>query len=124
MRDSFRDEVSGFVTKSKNSKLENINLYYLGNFGVVCQYSENITVDRCNFAPRPGSGRTNAGFADFIQVSGCRGMVDIKNSRFIGAHDDPINIHVRKNSSSVIQAKAVDGLVIRCNFRYGEKERI
>lgn len=93
MRDSFRDEVSGFVTKSKNIRLENINLYYLGNFGVVCQYSENITVDRCNFAPRPGSGRTNAGFADFIQVSGCRGMVDIKNSRFIGAHDDPINIH-------------------------------
>lgn len=73
--------------------MENINFYYLGNFGVVCQYSENITVDRCNFAPRPGSGRTNAGFADFIQVSGCRGMIDIKNSRFVGAHDDPINIH-------------------------------
>ncbi len=93
MRDSFRDEVSGFVNNSKNIKLENINFYYLGNFGVVCQYSENITVDRCNFAPRPGSGRTNAGFADFIQVSGCRGMIDIRNSRFIGAHDDPINIH-------------------------------
>lgn len=93
MRDSFRDEVSGFITQSKNIQLENINLYYLGNFGVVCQYSENITVDRCNFAPRPGSGRTNAGFADFIQVSGCRGMIDIKNSRFVGAHDDPINIH-------------------------------
>lgn len=93
MRDSFRDEVSGFVNRSKDVQLENINLFYLGNFGVVCQYSENITVDRCNFAPRPGSGRTNAGFADFIQVSGCRGMVDIKNSRFYGAHDDPINIH-------------------------------
>lgn len=93
MRDSFRDEVSGFVNRSKGILLENINFYYLGNFGVVCQYSENITVDRCNFAPRPGSGRTNAGFADFIQVSGCRGMIDIKNSRFIGAHDDPINIH-------------------------------
>lgn len=93
MRDSFRDEVSGFVNRSKAIQLENMNFYYLGNFGVVCQYSEDITVDRCNFAPRPDSGRTNAGFADFIQVSGCRGMIDIKNSRFVGAHDDPINIH-------------------------------
>lgn len=93
IRDSFRDEVSGFVNQSKNVQLENINFYYLGNFGVVCQYSENVTFDRCNFAPRPDSGRTNAGFADFIQISGCRGMIDIKNSRFSGAHDDPINIH-------------------------------
>lgn len=93
MRDSFRDEVSGFVNRSQTIQLENMNFYYLGNFGVVCQYSEDITVDRCNFAPRPDSGRTNAGFADFIQVSGCRGMIDIKNSRFVGAHDDPINIH-------------------------------
>lgn len=93
MRDSFRDEVSGFVNRSKNVQLENLNFYYLGNFGVVCQYSENVTFDRCNFAPRPDSGRTNAGFADFIQVSGCRGMIDIRNSRFSGAHDDPINIH-------------------------------
>lgn len=93
MRDSFRDEVSGFVNRSKNVQLENLNFYYLGNFGVVCQYSENVTFNRCNFAPRPDSGRTNAGFADFIQVSGCRGMIDIRNSRFSGAHDDPINIH-------------------------------
>lgn len=93
MRDSFRDKVSGFVNRSKNVQLENLNFYYLGNFGVVCQYSENVTFDRCNFAPRPDSGRTNAGFADFIQVSGCRGMIDIRNSRFSGAHDDPINIH-------------------------------
>lgn len=93
IRDSFRDEVSGFVNRSKNVQLENLNFYYLGNFGVVCQYSENVTFDRCNFAPRPDSGRTNAGFADFIQVSGCRGMIDIRNSRFSGAHDDPINIH-------------------------------
>ena len=93
IRDAIRDEVCGFINQSKNVRLENIHFYYLGNFGVVCQTSENITVDKCDFGPRPGSGRTNAGFADFIQVSGCKGMVDIKDSRFVGAHDDPINIH-------------------------------
>lgn len=93
IRDSIRDEVCGFVYKCKNIKFENINFYYLGNFGIVCQTSENITFDHSSFAPKSGSGRTNAGFADFIQVSGCRGMIDISNSRFMGAHDDPINIH-------------------------------
>lgn len=93
LRDGIRDEVCGFIHKSKNIRFENTNFYFLGNFGVVCQYSEDITVDNANFAPEPGSGRTNAGFADFIQVSGCKGHIDIKNSRFVSAHDDPINIH-------------------------------
>ncbi len=93
IRDAIRDEVCGLIERSKDIRLENINFYYLGNFGVVAQNSENITVDRSVFVPEPGSGRTNAGFADFLQVSGCKGLIDIKNSRFAGAHDDPINIH-------------------------------
>lgn len=93
MRDAIRDEVCGFIYRSKNVSLENVNFYYLGNFGVVCQYSENVAFSHSNFLPKPGSGRTNAGFADFIQVSGCKGMVDISNCNFAGAHDDPINVH-------------------------------
>lgn len=93
IRDAIRDEVCGFVQQSKNVAFEDVNFYYLGNFGIVGQYSENITFDHCWFAPEPGSGRTNAGFADFLQMSGCKGLIDIKNSHFSGAHDDPINIH-------------------------------
>ena len=93
MRDGIRDEVCGFINRSENIRLENVNFYYLGNFGVVCQYSENISFEHCNFMPKPGSGRTNAGFADFIQVSGCKGKVRISNCNFSGAHDDPINVH-------------------------------
>lgn len=111
IRDAIRDEVCGFVNQSKNVRLENIHFYYLGNFGVVCQTSENITVDKCDFGPRPGSGRTNAGFADFIQVSGCKGMVDIKDSRFVGAHDDPINIH--GTHLKVIELTAPDRAKVR-----------
>lgn len=93
MRDAVRDEVCGFIHKSSNVKFENVKFYYLGNFGVVGQYSENISFENTIFAPEPGSGRTNAGFADFIQISGCKGLIEIKNSHFSGAHDDPINIH-------------------------------
>ena len=93
MRDAIRDEVCGFVNRSENIRFENTNFYYLGNFGVVCQYSKDVSFLHSNFAPKQGSGRTNAGFADFIQVSGCKGLIDIRDCVFSGAHDDPINVH-------------------------------
>lgn len=93
MRDAVRDEVCGFINRSKNIRLENVNFYYLGNFGVVSQFTENVSIIHSNFSPKPGSGRTNAGFADFIQASGCKGLVEISDCNFACAHDDPINVH-------------------------------
>ena len=93
MRDGIRREVCGLIWRSKGVRLENVRIYFLGNFGVVGQVSEDISIHRCWFAPEEGSGRTNAGFADFVQMSGCRGLIDITDTKFAGAHDDPINIH-------------------------------
>lgn len=93
MRDAIRDEVCGFINRSENVRLENVNFYYLGNFGVISQYTDGVALEHCNFMPKPGSGRTNAGFADFVHVSGCKGKVRVVNCNFSGAHDDPINVH-------------------------------
>lgn len=93
MRDAIRDEVCGLIQYSRDIRLENIRIYYAGNFGIVSQYSENLAFEQLYFEPEPGSGRTNTGFADFLQVSGCKGKVQIQNCRFTGAHDDPINVH-------------------------------
>lgn len=93
MRDAIRDEACGLIQYSKDVTLENIHLAFLGNFGLVGQMSEDITYRHLTFAPEEGSGRTCAGFADFVQMSGCKGQILIENSRFTGAHDDPINIH-------------------------------
>lgn len=108
MRDAIRREVCGLIWQSKDVRLDNVRVYYLSNFGVVGQVSENISIHRCWFAPEEGSGRTNAGFADFIQMSGCRGLVNITDTKFAGAHDDPINVHgthlqiVRATSSNTL----------------------
>ncbi len=93
MRDGYRDEACGLIQYSKNVTLENVHLAFLGNFGLVGQMSENITYRHLTFAPEAESGRTCAGFADFVQMSGCKGKILIENSRFTGAQDDPINIH-------------------------------
>lgn len=93
MRNAIRDQVCGFIHLSKNIALEHLNLHFLGNFGIVAQYSENLTYKYLNCEPEYGSNRTCAGFADFVQMSGCKGKICIIHSRFEGAQDDPVNIH-------------------------------
>jgi hypothetical protein len=88
-----REEPGAFIWESKNVTLRSINAHYLQTFGIVGQFSEDITIDRVNFAPAPDSGRSTASFADFVQLSGIKGTVTITGSVFDGPHDDPINIH-------------------------------
>ncbi len=93
LRHTIRNEVAALICNSKDVRLENLELNFIGNFGLVGQCTENITYDNICCRPRIGSARTDAGFADFVQMSGCRGKLKIVNSYFEGAHDDPINIH-------------------------------
>lgn len=93
MRHSLRTEVAGFISESENITLSNLQLRFMGNFGIVAQTSKDITYRNVECAPDPESGRTCAGFADFFQVSGCKGMVEIADCRFDGSQDDPINVH-------------------------------
>lgn len=111
MRHSFRTEVAGFINRSKNVVLDGLALHFMGNFGIVAQYTENVTYSNLVCAPEEGSGRTCAGFADFLQVSGCRGLVKIDGCRFAGAHDDPINVH--GTHLRVVDQPAEDRLVVR-----------
>jgi hypothetical protein len=88
-----REEPGAFIWESRNVTLRSINAHYLQTFGIVGQFSEDITIDRVNFAPDPLSGRSTASFADFVQLSGIKGDVTITGNVFDGPHDDPINIH-------------------------------
>lgn len=115
MRHSIRNEACAFINLSKDISLSNIEFNFLGNFGIVGQYSENLTYDNIRCRPRPGSGRTDAGFADFVQISGCRGKIKITNSYFEGAHDDPINIH-----GTHLRVVKSDGDRVTVRFMHGQ----
>ena len=93
MRHSFRTEVAGFVNCSSDVRLDSLTLRFMGNFGIVAQNSRNLAYRSLTCAPDPDSGRTCCGFADFLQISGCGGMISVTDSYFAGAHDDPINVH-------------------------------
>ncbi len=111
MRHSFRTEAAGFINRSSGIKLQNINFNFLGNFGIVSQTSRNISFLNLNFEPAPETGRVNAGFADFLQVSGCAGEITVDNCNFAGSHDDPINVH--GTHLRIVKTISPDSLLLR-----------
>lgn len=111
LRHGIRSEVCGFINRSRDIKFENAEFNFLGNFGLVGQFSENITYDNIRCRPDSGTERTNAGFADFVQMSSCKGCLRIINSYFEGAHDDPVNIH--GTHLVAVASNAPDRLTVR-----------
>lgn len=109
MRTGIRKEVCGFIHRSKDVKLQGLKVYFTGNFGVVGQFSENISLKNCWFGP--SDGRTCAGFADFVQMSGCKGKVLIEQCAFAGSHDDPVNVH--GTHLKIVDMPARNQLVVR-----------
>ena len=93
LRHGIRNEACMFINDCQDIKLSDISFYFMGNFGIVSQFSENLEFERLLCQPNPETERTNAGFADFLQFSSCKGLIQVKKSKFNGSQDDPINIH-------------------------------
>ncbi|MDR1121049.1 MAG: right-handed parallel beta-helix repeat-containing protein [Dysgonamonadaceae bacterium] len=91
IRKHIRDHVGLFVNRSKNVRMENINIHYMHGLGVVSQFSENLTYRHINITP--SRQRTIASFADGMHFSGCKGHIEIDKCNFKGLHDDPVNVH-------------------------------
>jgi hypothetical protein len=92
-REPFRDGCGGFILRSKDIVFKDCAFRFMHGLGVVSQYSENLTFDHVALAPRPGSGRTCAGWADLLHFSGCRGQILVDGCEMSGCNDDPINVH-------------------------------
>ncbi|MCL6458274.1 MAG: right-handed parallel beta-helix repeat-containing protein, partial [Gorillibacterium sp.] len=92
-RDGIRDQVGVFIVESIDIRFSSCGMHFMHGLGMVGQYSENLTFEQMDLSPRAETGRTAAGFADLIHLSGCSGKVRISDNRFIGAHDDAINVH-------------------------------
>jgi hypothetical protein len=92
-RNTFRDYSAIFTRNSKNIEWKNVNVYFMHGMGFVSQFSENISFDNLRVAPRKGSGRTCAAWADILHFSGCKGKILINNCLLSAANDDAVNVH-------------------------------
>lgn len=92
-RNTLRDQVAAALLYSKDVHLKNIHESYVHGFGMMVQMCENVTLDGVIFDSPEKSGRATSSSADDINISGVKGKIEIKNSRFHNPHDDPINVH-------------------------------
>ena len=117
MRNTTRTTPGTLFWESKDVTVKDVNVHFLHGFGMVGQLSDTITLDNVDFTPRPGSGRTTVGFADFIQMSSVKGKVTVKNCTFTNPHDDPINIH---GTYLTVGAVSEDNKTFTLNYRHNE----
>ncbi|MPV48790.1 DUF1349 domain-containing protein [Pseudactinotalea sp. HY160] len=117
MRHLQRDTPAGLIWQSERTSVEDIALHYLHGFGIVGQFSTDISIDRARMVTDPGTWRSTAGFADFIQMSGVAGTVQVTNSLFDDPHDDPINIH-----GTYVQVTGLDRAARQVTLRYMHSE--
>jgi len=110
-REILRDCAGGLVQRSRDITWRNCAIHALGGMGIVHQFSENITYDHVDLAPRPDSGRTTCGWADLLHFSGCKGQILVTDCKMSGSHDDPINVH--GTHLRVVGRPAPDQILVR-----------
>ena len=114
VRDIIRDQVGMFLFESQNITIRNIGVHYMNGLGIVSQYCRNVTMHQVQCAPREGSTRLLASSADFMHFSGCSGKISIDSCRFVGAQDDPINVH----GTNLRAVERVDDYTLHLRFMH------
>ncbi len=111
VRDPYRDNSGGFISLSKNIRIENVKMHYMHGLGIVSQFSENISLVKVVAAPSGNSGRIISSFADCFHFSGCRGNILIDSCVTSGSHDDPVNVH--GTHLKIVSVEANNKLIVR-----------
>ncbi|WP_052446860.1 NPCBM/NEW2 domain-containing protein [Candidatus Soleaferrea massiliensis] len=93
MHGTVRDNPSVLLWESKDVTIRDVHSYFMYSFGIVGQFTENVTLDNVDTITDPRKGNVSAACADMVQMSGCKGKITVKNCHFVNPHDDPINIH-------------------------------
>ena len=94
MRNYERPAPGIFLTESKDTRLENIQVHYAEGMGLLAQVSENITLEKFSVCLRgENDPRYFTTQADATHFSGCKGKIISCNGLYEGMMDDAINVH-------------------------------
>jgi hypothetical protein len=117
MRETTRDTPGALFWESSRVTVDHLRIGYLHGFGMVGQFSKDITIDSVVFKTDRRTGRVTTSFADHIQMSGVKGTVRITNCLFDNPQDDPINIH-----GTYLQVTAAEAQPKKLHLRYMHHE--
>jgi len=118
-RYGIRTQCGAVVYKCETIAFEHVNVYSWNGVGFACNFSRDLTFKNMRMEPKPGSKRTNAGFADAIQIFACEGEVLFENSRFAGLHDDHISIGGLLMKVSKVESQRILEADFTCNEAEG-----
>lgn len=100
-----RENPGVFVTESSDILLDNILLSHTLSMGIICQLSNNITLNKVVAAP---SGNRNLSVdADATHFVNCSGYIHLNKCSFESMMDDALNIH---------------GIYMPCNQKLSDNE--
>jgi len=112
LRHSKRDHAGIFIYHSRDTHVEDVEVYHTAGLGILSQYSENISMHRVKMVPNPEKKRYLSGHDDGFHFSNCRGQISVSQCEFAALMDDPINIH----GTSVRVEEILDDHRLRCRF--------
>lgn len=92
-RDGSRPDAGVLAQYSTHVTFSNIAMYFMGGFGIVSQFTQDLTLSNVSAETSPDSGRCCSCAADLLHFSGCAGLINITGGRFVGIQDDGVNIH-------------------------------
>ncbi|MEI7832221.1 MAG: right-handed parallel beta-helix repeat-containing protein [bacterium] len=116
LRCGARDHAGIFLTESQHITINDLSLHHCTGLGILAQYCENLYINEYRVEPSPAR-HVLSGHDDGLQVSNCRGQVQVRNCRFRGLMDDPINVH---GTSVAIIRRSEDGTALRCRFMHSQ----
>jgi hypothetical protein len=88
-----RNEVGMWFNRCSDVVMEDVSVRAMHGFGILSQFTENMTCSRLTVAPEPGSGRTCASPADILHFANCKGTIRVLDSTLTASHDDALNVH-------------------------------
>lgn len=88
-----RSHATVLIHGCTNTVVENVDAYSSCGLGLLAQHSDTVRFTGFHFIPKPRSGRLFSSRDDGLQVSCCKGLIEVDRCTFEGMLDDPINVH-------------------------------
>jgi hypothetical protein len=114
MRHAQRAHSGIFIYHSKRITIENINMFHATGLGILAQFSEDLLFKKYRAIPNTTKNHYFGGGDDGLQISNCRGEINVNNCEFGGLMDDPINVH----GTSVQVVDILSEKQVKCKFMH------
>jgi hypothetical protein len=116
LRSYYRPNAGIFISKCKNTTIENVTVHYAEGMALLAQLSDNIHLDGFSVSLKKDDQRVYTTQADATHFSGCKGVIISENGLYEGMADDAINVH----GTYLKMMKKIDDKTVVGRYMHGQ----